>query len=236
MWVGIVVVSGVLLLTAAQPALLAQESPDDDHVVYLPLVMNDFDPAWHWGAIVTPTLTPGAYDTPLLAIDRTGQVHVLWDTLSTNSRFIYHSYLTAQRWTTPTAILPTLGTSYVMYPPIVDTSGTLHLLWKNVLTFNSPARLLYSTFTGNAWQPEEVVYTAPSSSYSLQGMIHFGPATVVHTTYAVSYFSTEVYNTTRTSTNWATPLKITPIRSPSLIWPDQLGGVHLYSRPLAKVS
>jgi hypothetical protein len=229
-WSEIIMAAVLMLLMASVPTpLLAQDSPDDDHLVFLPLIANDYDSAWHWTSVVTPTLTPSAYSAPLLAIDRAGQVHLLWDTLSTNARFIYHSYLTSQSWTTPTAILPTLGTSSVLYPPLVDTSGALHLLWKNVLVSNSPARLLYSSFEGGAWHPEEVVYTATSPSYSVQGMVHSGAQSVLHTTVAVSFLSTDVYYTTRTPTGWTAPFEIAPTRSPSLIWPDQLGGVHLYN-------
>jgi hypothetical protein len=228
-WLGVSLAVVLLLITSVGTPLLAQDLPNEDYFVYLPLIANDYDPAWHWTALVTPTLTPSPYNVPLMALDRGGQVHLLWDTLTTNSRFIYHTYTISRSWSSPAAILPTLGTSYVLYPPAVSVTGSLHLLWKNTLVASSPSRLLYSSFNGAAWQPEEVVYTAPSSSYSVQGMVHFGPSDVVHTTVVAGFLSTHVYYTTRTSTSWTTPAEIVPGRAPSLIWPDQAGGVHLYS-------
>src|SRR3989304_2587463 len=95
-----------------------------------------------------------------MTIDRSGYVHILWDTIEyAQPSFIYQTYLTVTGWTSPTSIANTLGTSSIMYPPIVGTDGTIHQLWSNGLTSYGPQRILYSSFSNSTWSAEQEVYT-----------------------------------------------------------------------------
>jgi len=196
--------------------------------VFLPLVANEYDPTWVWTEITTPTLTPSPFlSTPLIAIDKQGQVHLFWDTSSSQSQFIYHSYLTAQGWTTPTEVAPSLGSSDTLYPPVVGQDGRIHLLWYNELTYSGPRRLLYSAFDGSQWSAEEEIYRV-ESPYSLQGMTHLDQAGQIHVTLLSSHVYADIYHTVRRTSGWSTPINIPRPHAISWVWPNQRGDVHLY--------
>ncbi|MBI5565383.1 MAG: hypothetical protein HY870_10820 [Chloroflexi bacterium] len=215
----------------ATRSTVAQNEISYDHFAYLPVVTNDYDPAWRWSAIITPTLSP-APNQVVMTLDQAGHPHLVWDTTSYGQQFIFHTYLTDQGWTTPTAILPTLGASYILYPPIVGPDGKLHLLWRNQLSENSQQyqRLLYAAFDGTTWGPERELYRA-NGIYSLAGMIRLDAAAKVHATFTVSTLSTDIYHSTLEATGWSTPVGValpTFFIGYQTIWPDQQGGVRIY--------
>ena len=168
----------------------------------------------------------------VMTLDHAGYPHILWDTTHYGQQLIYHTYLTAQGWTTPTAILPTLGVSYILYPPIVGPDGKLHLLWRNQFSENGQQiqRLLYSAFDGTQWGPEQEPYRT-TGYYSLQGMVRLDATGKPHVTAAASMLSTDIFHNSQEANGWPSPVEI---NLPSLayghltIWPDQQGGVKLY--------
>ncbi len=211
---------------------IAQNAINYDHFVYLPVVANDYDSAWNWSPIITPTLSPSP-NNMVMTLDGAGDPHILWDTTSYGSpKFIYHTRLTSQGWTSPTAILPTLGVSYLMYPPVVGPDGKLHLLWRNQLNENGQQiqRLLYAAFDGTQWGPEQEPYRT-TGYYSLQGMVRLDATGKPHVTTAASMLSTDIFHNSQEANGWSSPIEI---NLPSLayghltIWPDQQGGVKLY--------
>jgi hypothetical protein len=89
-----------------------------------------------------------------MTIDAQGQVHLLWDTNSSDvPQYIYHAYLTATTWTSPTYIAYSLGTSRVMFPPVVGPGGKIHSLWTNERASGDADRMLYVFFEDGQWHP-----------------------------------------------------------------------------------
>ncbi len=86
----------------------AQVEAQDNQPIYLPLIANNYDPSWQWSTAITVELTPLPQHTPLLTLDLSGRLHIFWDTQH-SPRFIYHTYLGDQGWTTPAPIAQTLG-------------------------------------------------------------------------------------------------------------------------------
>ena len=182
----IVALTGVCLLLLiasmkAAPLLAATAGPiaTPSHWVYLPLVNRNYDPSWQWqppSPALTATPPPAVNTIPVAAIDRQGQVHLLWaiNASASEGKYIYHSTLTPSGWTTPAAILPALGTSYSPVTPVVGPDGALHLLWLNKLTSNSTPRLLYSVYRNGTWTAEEGVYNYPA-----WGIYDVGPRAAV---------------------------------------------------------
>ncbi|MCX7856140.1 MAG: hypothetical protein N2556_09280 [Anaerolineae bacterium] len=220
----------VALFLLATGGAIAQ-SPDqngDEHLVYLPLVAKEYDPTWVWRKGITVTLTPSP-DGILMTIDRQGQIHILWHPSFSSPKFIYHTYLSPSGWTSPTAVAPSLGSSEVLFPPVVAPDGVLHLLWRNRKTSNDPQRMLYSAFTGSGWTPEEEVFQSRLSySYVLQGMVHLDAIGTVHATMLdCSFFVCETYHTVRKNV-WQPAIQIERPQYSNWVWPDQRGGVHFY--------
>lgn len=228
----LVVLALAALLPLASGGAVAQ-SPDqngDEHFVYLPLIVKDYDPTWIWREGITVTLTPSPGGI-LMAIDRQGRVHLLWHPAFSAQKFIYHTYLASSGWTPPTVVAPSLGSSEVLFPPVVAPDGVLHLLWRNQETSNNPKRMLYAAFTGTGWTPEEEVFRSRLSyahSYVLQGMVHLDASGTVHATMLdCSLFSCETYHTVRIG-NWQPAVQIPQPQYTDWVWPDRWGGVHFY--------
>lgn len=226
----LIVLAFVLLPFLLLGHVLAQEG--DEYDTYLPLVFNGYDPTWQWRVPVTVTLSPPPASAPLMTIDGQGRVHLLWDTNSSKlPKYIYHTYLTASGWTTPTYVAYSLGTSRVMFPPVVGPDGVIHFLWINERTSGEAQRMLYAYFEDDQWKPKgegEIVHQAETSYYDLQGMVHLDDEGRIHATFVESYFSANIYHYKRASSGWgvATPIYHQGIRY--WIWPGQHGGVHFY--------
>ncbi len=216
-----------LLIVFITPLTISQ-AQENEHQIYLPLVTNNFDPAWHWQepTMVTLNPNPNTSDPMLMAIDADGFPHIWWDTFY-SPRFIYHTHLTAQGWFTPTHVAETLGTSETLYPPVRDNQGNIHLLWHNWLGvgIENDYRLMFASFSNSQWNPEEVV---TQSDQNRQGMLHLDSQGGLHATYTGSLFFSVIAHTSRIDTGWTPPDDIDPDHSVSQVWPDMQGGVHLY--------
>ena len=229
----------IFLLSVFITPLTISRAQESEHQIFLPLLAKNFDPSWHWQEPTRVTLTPipNHNDPMLMAIDMDGYPHLWWDTFYT-PRFIYHTYLTAQGWLTPTFVAETLGTSETLFPPVRDTQGNIHLLWHNWLGVGveNDYRLIYASFSNNQWNPEEVV---TQSDQDRQGMVHLDIQGNAHVTYTDTSFFSTIAHTRRTTAEWTAPDDIDPNHNVSQVWPDMQGGVHLYgdlSYPLQHVN
>jgi hypothetical protein len=196
--------------------------------VYLPLVTNNYDPRWQWSQAFPITLEPRPFNPLVSVIDRSGQFHIFWDTLTSGQRYIYHAWLTPTGWTTPAPIANSLGNSTILYPPIVGVNGRIHILWHIYLgsAVQNPYGLLYAAFDGQNWSPVEEVYRG---DMDIQGMVRLDEQGNVHVTIADTMFGSMILHTQRTNSGWTSPVPVDPSHGVSLIWPDMLGGVHLYN-------
>jgi len=59
------------------------------------------------------------------------------------------------------------------------TDGHIHLLWFNSLSDGGPYRLMYASFDGQAWSPEEEVYRSKANS-GLSGRLFFDSQSTLH--------------------------------------------------------
>jgi len=225
-----IILSIVLSHTHAQPPNRATPSP---------AVLDSYTTVLTWTEVITTLLSPTPLSVPLLAIDGQGQVHLLWDTDSSQvPQYIYHTYwLTASGWTTPTYVAYSLGTSRVLFPPVVGTDGTIYYLWVNKRTSSAEERLLYASFGEGIWSPEgegEQVHLGdrPGLFYTpLQGMVHLDGSDGVHVTVVQS----QIYHYTRTVEGWSDPVQIPNPSYSGWVWPDRYGGVHFYGNDYRNV-
>lgn len=227
-WQATVIVAFALFLSAT--SIIIAQSPDqngDEYLVYLPLVAKEYDPTWVWREEITVTLTPRPGGI-LMAIDRQGQVHLLWHPSFSSPRFISHTYLSPSGWTSPTVVAPSLGSSEVLFPPVVAPDGVLHLLWRNQKTSNDPYRMLYAAFVNGQWTPEEEVFRAQYSTYSLEGWVHLDASLNLRATMEECYWSCNTYQTKRSGNTWLPATHIDSSIYSRVIWPDRWGGVHFY--------
>jgi hypothetical protein len=214
----------ILFIICISP-IHATHAQENAHV-YLSLVLKDNDFSWNWQSPSEITLSPPPFHLPMALLDHAGRLHIFWDTLTT-PQFIYHIIKTDSGWTDPTPVAESLGVSSTLYPPILDTLGSIHLLWRNDLGFgiDQHNRLLYSQFDGVQWSPEEEVVKA---SNELNGMLQFDDQGNIFVTYQDSW-GVVAYQTVRSPTGWSTPVTITPAFWPTLVWPDMHGGIHFFA-------
>lgn len=214
-------------ITSISPSFA--QTTDTPNIIYLPLLTRHFDPAWQWQQpeLFELSPTPNTSDPILMSIDSLGQPHLLYDTLY-DPRFIYHTYFAAQGWITPTQVANTFGTSYTLFPPVVDEQGSIHLLWRNWLGsgVTNPYRLMYSMLENDTWSNEEEVYR---SSSEMQGMVRPDQTGMMHITSASTLIFTDINHFTRMPSGWSLPIDISPSHPVNWIWPDYSGGVHFYA-------
>lgn len=201
-------------------------SQEIQYITYLPLIQNNLDVSWRWYKPVDIVLNPRPSHEPISIIDRDGRFHIFWDTLY-SPKLIYHTYLTSEGWADIKPIAQTVGTSYLLYPPVISEDGKIHFVWRNYLGYNieNPYRLMYASFNGEKWSPEEEVIRTSSE---MQGMVQVIDSTAIHVTYVGTIFLTDIFNIIRTDIGWFNNIEIDPSHSVSLVWPDRYGGVHLY--------
>ena len=129
--------------------------------------------------IFTPVFPPNA--VPSMAIDTSGSVHFFWHPyMSSSGAFIYYTdYAGGDKWTPIAKVAETLGASQMRFPPLVGPDGLIHLLWFNSLSMGGPYRLMYASFNGQAWSPEEEVYRSKSNR-GLSGRLFFDSQSILH--------------------------------------------------------
>ncbi len=202
----------------------------DSNTIYLPIITNNQDTRWHWLEPTQVTLTPSPNtSSPIfLAVDPDRRIHILWDTIN-HPRFIYHTFQSETGWSEIRPIAQTLGTSKTLSPPIIDSHGNLHLVWKDWLGFGvaDAYRLMYATFASDSWSSEEEVWHTENSY--IQGMPQFdNPENVLVTLLDSNYLSSFIIQTERGDGSWTKIHSIDPQHPISLVWPDLRGGVHIY--------
>ncbi len=205
-----------------QPA----SSQEFEHLTYLPVLQNQLDVSWRWHIQADIVLDPRPFNKPVSISDRSGRIHLFWDTL-TEPRLIYHTVLSEQGWAKIQPIAQTIGTSYLLYPPVISEDGLLHFVWRNWLGtgLENPYRLLYARFDGLHWNAEEeIVRTA----YEMQAMVQTGEPREIHVTYVEPLFFSRIHQSKRTENGWERTSNVNPSHSVSLVWPDRFGGIHLY--------
>ncbi len=209
------------VLLVIRPAVAQSEG-----VVYLPTVMHDFTPGWHWRDAYTVTVATRTTNLPFAAIDRDGMPHIFWYHTLTDD-LVHHLYLTPGGWQATSAPAPADSESLLTNPPLVDSAGRVHLLWFNKLpaTETERHRFLYATFNAGAWQtPQEIT----RSKYStIDGWLRLGgddqPRVAV--TDGFLGWKATLYSL---GGAWQAQNEVTLPTDADIVWPDVVDGAHLY--------
>jgi hypothetical protein len=222
-----------ILVLAFIPAALGEQS-SDEHIIFMPLAMQQYDSSLTWLEPSSVDLVPWSMYSPLSIIDKQGRLHLFWDTLEGPS-FIYHTMQTNNGWTEPAPVSNSLGLSSTLSEPFVDNNGIIHLLWKNWLGTGSvkPYRLLYSSFDGNRWSSEEEVVRADND---LNGVIHSREGGEIQISFYYGSFPTRYFYTIRSGSGWGSIAEITPSTNVivirfgyDIVLGDSMGGIHVYA-------
>jgi len=183
--------------------------------------------------IFKPVFPPNAI--PSMAIDSSGSVHFFWHPyMSSSGAFIYYTdYAGGGKWTPIAKVAETLGTSQMRFPPLVGTDGHIHLLWFNSLSMGGPYRLMYASFDGQAWSPEEEVYRSKANS-GLSGRLFFDSQSTLHVLVTDSDMIADHYfDLARVNGVWSSPVEVKPDLGRYANWhvlPDQAGVIHFYGQ------
>jgi hypothetical protein len=230
---------GILLACFFMPGFIGSvhAQSEDNHTIYLPVIDNNNDPRWQWSTAITVELTPAPQNTPRLTLDRSGQLHIFWDTGQT-PRFIYHTYLSEHGWTTPAAVAQTLGTSNIASTPSVGQNGDIHLVWQNDLGrgVENRYRLMYARFDAATWTAEEALFHNPNGP--VQGLPYTDAQGILHVVVKSNNIVTSKYHQlTQTEGVWTSTEIIDPPKGNALtiaVWsPSPLGGIHFFADGLS---
>ncbi len=158
-----VLVAGLALAALAGSAAGQAEELVDG--LFLPAIMSDFTPSWHWGDTYTVTVSTRTTNPPLAAIDRSGRPHLFWSYSITDNQ-IHHVYLDNSAWqqTTPSAGID--GDSSLSNAPMVTADNRVHLTWYNKLdpTGDRPYRYMHAIFTDGVWSSANQVFRSTYST------------------------------------------------------------------------
>lgn len=194
--------------------------------VYLPSVMVDSVPGWHWGDAYTVTVTARTTNLPLAAIDRSGQPHIFWYHTLTDD-LLHHLYLTPSGWQDAPAPAPVDSESLLTNPPLVDSDGRVHLLWFNKLgaAETQRHRFLHATFTEGAWEePREIM----RSKYStIDGWLRLGTGDQPRVAVTDGFLGWKAILYTL-GADWQAQSEQTLPTDADIVWPDAADGAHLY--------
>lgn len=216
------IVAAIFIATLTAPNIAGQS---EEYALFLPAIHNNYDPSWQWQEPTTVTLSPFPWEKPLTVIDHQGRLHVIWSTLDA-PRYIYHTYYDGISWSPQLPVAETLGYSKVLYAPLVDGNGRLHLVWHNDLGLGEPSRLMYAEFDGTAWSSEEEVYRTGNSG--VQGMPHLDEQGNVRITLLDGLYTTTAYQATKSNNAWQLSAAIQPGHLTHWTWPDMTGGIRFY--------
>jgi hypothetical protein len=147
--------------SAEYPAL-AVDSSGNPHVAWMEYILGNYeiyykkstDGGTHWTTAKRLTWTSESSDEPALAVDSSGNPHVVWFESTPGKSDIYHKKSTdgGITWTATKRL--TWDPEGSWYPSLaVDSSDILHLAWENA-TIEAP-EIFYrrSTDGGTSWIP-----------------------------------------------------------------------------------
>ena len=134
-----------------------------------------------WTANERLTWTSGYSIVPDMAVDPSGNLHVVWSDLTSGNLEIYHKKSTdgGATWTTGHRLTWNAGAS--MSPKIgVDTSGHLHVVWQDETPGSWQVYYARSTDGGAAWTPSQrLSWSSGLSGYPIIGVDSFSGLHVV---------------------------------------------------------
>ena len=125
-----------------------------------------------WTAGKRLTLTSGGSNNPVIAVDATGNLHVVWYDNTPGNEEIFYSKSKDKgvTWTAGKRLTWTSGGSEI--PAIgVDSSGNLHVVWRDDTPGNSEVYHKKSTDGGTTWTANKrLTWTSGSSEFPAIGV------------------------------------------------------------------
>jgi len=209
-----------VLLTAA-PAVAQAEG-----TVYLPTVMSDFVPGWHWEEAYTVTVSARTTGAPLAVIDRSGQPHLFWYYTTADNQ-LHHTHFTATGWRETQPAAGAEGDSLLTNAPLVDSAGKLHLIWFNKLDSDEEQkhRFLYTTFAEESWQAPRAVMRSKYSTIDAWLRLVPGDQPRVAVTDGFLAWKSTLYTL---GGDWQAQSETALPDGADIVWPDAVSGAHLY--------
>lgn len=223
----------VVLISFTIPVNNSVEAEDGGTSIYLPVIMQEYDPSWRWDSVEKITLPEAPLHDPVIGNDFQGRTHLLWDKWPSGNEFIFHTYQTESGWTTSAEIDQTLGASKIILPPMIGADGRLHLIWYNELSFGGPYRLMADSYDNGQWEIGQELVRYQYNSLNV--MMNVGSDGSVNVVYGVpGIVFTNYYFTQKASGGWtpANNINLSLIYPYSLfkVQPDQSGGVGILIR------
>lgn len=213
-----------LVLVAGSAAGQAEELGNG---LFLPAVMSDFTPSWHWGDTYTVTVSARTTNLPLAAIDRSGRPHLFWS-YSIADNQIHHVYLDGTTWqsTSPSAGID--GDSSLSNAPVVTDDNRVHLAWYNKLDTagDRPYRYVHATFASNTWSGASEIFRSQYSTINAWSRLDASGRLRVGITNG--FLAWRAYLQFEGVGGWQELANFTLPNDADIVWPDASSGAHVY--------
>ena len=195
--------------------------------LFLPAVMRDFTPSWHWEPVYTVTVSARTTHPPLAAIDRRGRPHLFWY-YSIDDNQIHHVYLDGATWHQLSPSQGLTGNSLLANAPIVTDDDRIHLIWYNELdkAGDRPYRYVHALFTGDAWGSANEVFRSKYSTIRAWPRLDAGGRLRVGIT--SGFLAWRAYLQLEGVGGWQELANFTLPSNADIIWPDAHTGAHVY--------
>ena len=220
-----VLVAGLAIVTLTRSAV--GQAEELTHGLFLPAVMSDFTPSWHWGDTYTVTVSTRTTNPPLAAIDRSGRPHLFWSySLADNQ--IRHAYLDGGTWhsTSPSAGID--GDSSLSNAPVVTDDNRVHLAWYNRLdpTGDRPYRYVHAIFANDTWSGANEVFRSKYSTINAWPRLDAGGRLRVGITNG--FLAWRAYLQFEGVDGWQELANFSLPNDADIIWPNASNGAHVY--------
>ncbi len=213
-----------LALVAGSAAGQAEELGNG---LFLPAVMSDFTPSWHWGNTYTVTVSTRTTNPPLAAIDHSGRPHLFWS-YSIADNQIHHVYLDGATWRSTSPGSGIDGDSSLSNAPVVTDDNRIHLAWYNKLdtTGDRPYRYVHAVFANDAWSGANEVFRSKYSTINAWPRLDDGGRLRVGITNG--FLAWRAYLQFEGVGGWQELASFSLPNDADIIWPDASNGAHVY--------
>jgi len=227
--VAILVTALGLALIAGSAAGQAEELANG---LYLPAVMSEFLPSWHWGDTYTTTVSSRTTNPPLAAIDHSGRPHLFWS-YSIADNQIHHVYLDGETWHSSSPSTGIEGDSSLTNAPVVTNDNRVHLTWYNRLDTSGdcPYRYLHAIFANETWSGANEVFRSKYSTINAWPRLDAGGRLRVGITNG--FLAWRAYLQYEGIGGWQELATFSLPNDADIVWPDASNGAHLYGNDSA---
>jgi len=213
-----------LALLTGRTSAQTEELPNE---LFLPAVMSDFTPSWHWGTAYTVTVSARTTHPPLAAIDRSGRPHLFWSyDLADNQ--IHHVYLDGATWHRLSPSQGIDGDSSLSNAPVVTDDNRIHLTWYNKLdtTGDRPYRYVHAIFADDTWNDANEVFRSKYSTIDAWPRLDADGRLRVGITNGFLAWRASLQ--LEGVDGWQELANVTLPNDAAIIWPDARNGAHVY--------